>query len=594
MNVGLVVLASLAILLLGMRGYSRLVGRAFGVDPARATPATVKNDGVDYVPTQPVVLFGHHFASIAAAGPIVGPTLALAFGFGPVWLWIVLGVVLIGAVHDFAALFIAVREGGQSVAEVARRTLGRAGFLLYAAFAVLLCVLVSAAFLDLTAKSLTALYPLDALGLAGHTSILSTVTVDGVEKARIGGVASTSVIVITAAAPLLGWLLYKKRLNGWLASAIALVACAASIWLGLAAPIGVDPKVWSVIILAYTLGAGYLPVWLLLQPRDFVNVQLLYVGLCTLVIAVLGCGLRGVVVDVPFTNLAAASDLPGLGAVWPFLFVTIACGSVSGAHGLICGGTTCKQLASEKHARLIGYGSMLLEGLLAICVVLVIAAGLGFDGYMEAVWSKKAAGAPVAFAVSVGRAIWKALGSPDAQREIIAYGTVFGIILLEGFLVTTIDTVVRLSRYLVEESLVTLLGERVPRVLRNRGVTTGLVLVPIALLAFTSGYRVIWPLFGASNQLLAALTLIAASLWLWRSGRNHWYTALPAAFMTVTTLGALVTSLADYLGASPAKLGLAATAMVLIALTLCVFAVTAREILRARRGDGEAHTEQPG
>jgi carbon starvation protein len=298
---------------------------------------------------------------------------------------------------------------------------------------------------------------------------------------------------------------------------------------------------------------------------------------------VIGCGLHGVVVDVPMTNLDAAAEFPGLGVMWPFLFVTIACGSVSGAHGLICGGTTCKQLANEKHARLIGYGGMLLEGLLAVCVVLVITAGLGFDGYLDAVWSKTAAGAPVAFAVAVGRGIWKGIGSPDGHREIIAYGTVFGIILLEGFLVTTIDTVVRLGRYLVEECLTTLLGERVPLILKNRASTTAILIAPIAVLAFSSGYRIIWPLFGASNQLLAALTLIAASVWLWRAGRNFWYTALPAAFMTVTTLAALVISLSNYLAAGPPKIGLAITATVLIALGVCVVAVTAREVLRARR-----------
>jgi carbon starvation protein len=582
MNVGLLMLASVGVLLVGYLVYGRLIARVFGIEPERRTPAIERNDGVDYVPTHPVVLFGHHFASIAAAGPIVGPTLALMFGFVPAWAWILVGVVLIGAVHDFAALFVSIREGGRSVAEVARTTLGTAGFVLYAAFAILLCILVSAAFLDLTAKSLTALYPVTALGLPASQGVLATAVIGGVEKAKLGGIASTSVVVITLGAPLLGWALYKRGLNPWFASGLALAACIASVALGFAAPLTIAPKVWMIVILVYTLVAGFLPVWLVLQPRDFVNVQLLYIGLFVLVATVIGCGLFGVQLDVPSTNVAAAEEMPALGAMWPFLFVTIACGSVSGAHGLICGGTTCKQIASEKHARAVGYGGMLLEGLLAVCVILVLSAGLGFEAYREIVWTPGGAGAPVAFAVAVGRGMWKAVGSPEAYREIIAYGAVFGIILLEGFLVTTIDTVVRLSRYLLEELVRLAIPHWNVERARARVLLTIAVIVPTALLAFSNGYQTVWPLFGSANQLLASLTLTAVSLWLWRKGRAFWFTAVPAVFMMVTTIGALATSLSRFAAAAVVKLELVATAAALLTLAAGVVIVTLREVFVAR------------
>ncbi len=588
MNVAVVMLVSLAALGLGFVVYGRLIARVFGVDETRTTPAISHKDGVDFVPTHPVVLFGHHFASIAAAGPIVGPTLALMFGFLPAWIWVVVGVVLIGAVHDFASLFVSMREGGRSVAEVARTTLGTAGFVLYAAFAIVLCILASAAFLDLTARSLTALYPLTALGLPPDQTLLATDATSGVVKARVGGIASTSVVIITLAAPLLGYLLYKRNIRVLSASLLALVLCVASIAIGFTWPITIDGKIWMMIVLVYTFVAGFVPVWVILQPRDFVNVQFLYVGLAVLVVAVIGCGIHGVKLDVPMMNLDAASNTPALGPLWPVLFVTIACGSVSGAHGLICGGTTCKQISNEGHARIIGYGGMLLEGLLAICVMLVLGAGLGFDGYKQAVWATGAPGAPVAFAAAVGTGIYKGLGSPAAHQDIVAYGTIFGIILLEGFLVTTIDTVIRLSRYLVEEVAAALLGERTPAWLKNRGVTMLLVIVPTAGLAFTNGYRAVWPLFGAANQLLAALTLTAVSVWLWKRKKKYLYTAIPAVFMTATTAAALLISLRKHLSAAKTQLGLAATALVLLALGVGVVVVTLRQVLGSERPKAES------
>lgn len=538
MNLALTLAASIAVLALGYLVWGRLVARWAGVDPARPTPAVTRSDGRDFVPTRGPVLLGHHFASIAAAGPIIGPTLALGYGWAPALSWILVGVVLIGATHDFLALFLSVREGGSSIAEIARRTLGTTGFVLFVAFALVLCIMVVAAFLDLTAVALTSTYALSDLALPSDQTLLRTVDRGGVAHGMLGGIASTSVIVITALAPLVGWLLTRRRAPLLLVSLLAVGICAASVAVGFAAPLAIDPKVWMFVLLGYALAAGAIPVWLVLQPRDFVNVHLLYVGMAAMIAGILSTGLQGASIDAP---PVVGGDVAGaLGAMWPFLFVTIACGSVSGAHALIAGGTTSKQIASEAHVRPIGYGGMLLEALLGVSVLLIILGGIGFDRYSAIVWPHDEHGvlgkgnAPLAFAAGVGGILDRGFGLPAV------FGTVFGILLLEGFLVTTIDTIVRLQRYLVEELWEVAWPTR-PRLLRSPLVNTALPLVPCVWLAFTRGYTAIWPIFGSANQLLAALTLVTASFWLYRHGRRWGWAAWPAAFMVMTTLGSLVT-----------------------------------------------------
>jgi carbon starvation protein len=572
MNVGALMGLSLLALLGGYVLYGRRVAHLAGVDPRRPTPAVTVNDGVDFVPTRAPVLFGHHFASIAAAGPIVGPTLAALYGFLPTWLWIVAGVIFIGAVHDFMALFVSVREGGRSIAEVARRTLGRWGFLFFIAFAILLCILVSAAFLQLTAVALTSLYPARELGLAPDHSLIKTVVKGGIAYAKIGGIASTSVVIITLLAPLVGMLLYKRRVRTRWMSGLALAICALSVGIGLLYPITLSPMAWMLLICGYVFLAAWIPVWLVLQPRDFVNVHLLYIGLATMVIGLISGGWQGVTLKAPMVHLTDESTA-ALGWAWPFLFVTIACGACSGAHALIAGGTTCKQLASEKDAPIIGYGGMLLEALLGICVTLIVLGGLGFDEYKALVWPTDETGhlrtgnAPLAFAVAVGKMLAAGLGIPAV------YGTIFGILMLEGFLLTTVDTLVRLTRYLFEELWTAVLPDP-PAVLRNRLVNSGIALGGIALLTFTNAYQAIWPTFGSANQLLAALTLLTATAWLFKHARTIWFTALPAFFMIATTMTSLVLLLPRYL--RKGNWTLAATDLLLLILALGMLTVAWR------------------
>ncbi|MBM4175374.1 MAG: carbon starvation protein A [Ignavibacteria bacterium] len=566
MNIAIVMIGSLIVLIVGYRTYGRFVAKKIGVDPDVPTPAVTKNDGIDYVPTKPLILFGHHFAAIAAAGPIVGPTLAILFGYLPAWLWIIVGVIFIGAVHDFTSLFVAMREGGKSIAEVAKRTLGKQGFLFYVSFAIILCLLVIAAFLQLTAVALTSSLPPDDVNLTAGESVLHTIEISGILNIQIGGVASASVIIMTVVAPLIGWMIYKKQINVVIVSIIAFTVAFASVVIGFYYPVTLDPKVWMIIISVYVFFASWIPVWLILQPRDFVNAQILYLGLASMVIGIIAAGFNGAVINVPVSNISGAMEMPNLGLIWPFLFVTIACGAASGAHGLICGGTSCKQISSEKHAKMIGYGGMLLEGLLAVCVTLIIAGGLDFEKYKSLVYPAEnplRGNPPLAFALGLGNILNYGIGLPTV------YGTIWGILLLEGFLITTIDALVRLTRYLFEELWSTFFTNP-PKILMSKAFNSLIVVSFMVLLAFTNAYASIWPVFGSANQLLAALTLIAVTAWLVQKAKNYWFTAIPAGFMVITTLFSLVILLERYISASNWTLTIADTLLLILAIGVVI------------------------
>jgi carbon starvation protein len=280
------------------------------------------------------------------------------------------------------------------------------------------------------------------------------------------------------------------------------------------------------------------------------------------------------VINAPAFNMSQAMSAPNLGLVWPFLFITIACGAASGAHGLICGGTSCKQISNEKHARIIGYGGMLLEGLLALCVILLISGGMDFAKYRNIVYpTAGGSNAPLAFALGLGTVLNKGLGVPTV------FGTIWGILLLEGFLVTTIDALVRLSRYLFEELWVTIM-DNPPAILRSRAFNSLIVVIGFLTLTFTNAYLKIWPIFGAANQLLAALTLIAVTAWLAQKARKYWFTAIPAAFMVVTTLTSLVILLGRYINFQ--NYSLALTDIILLILAVGVVSLTFRYFYNLR------------
>jgi len=384
MNAALLLVVAAVCFVLGYRYYARYIAQVFGESDKNETPAVTLKDDVDYVPTKPLVLFGHHFASIAGGGPIIGPTVALMFGFMPVWLWCVVGTIFIGAVDDFTTLFASIREKGKSVSEIARSTLGNGGFFLFISFTILVLLTVTSAFLGLTATALTSLLPLDVLQLDASQTILQTVTVGGVVRGQIGGIDSTSVIFITAFAPLIGWLVYKRNINVNLAALIAIVVCLLSVRIGMSYPIAFAPTTWMVILSFYTVLAAGIPVWIILQPRDFTNSFLLYAGILALFAAGIAAGFQGVSFTAPAMNVAAGSAK--LGPVWPFLFITVACGAISGFHCLVAGGTTSKQLSRETHAKKVAYGGMLFEGLLAVGVLTAVGCGIAFQDYLNIVF----------------------------------------------------------------------------------------------------------------------------------------------------------------------------------------------------------------
>jgi carbon starvation protein len=577
MNIAVAMLLSIAGLTIGFFTWGKYVARKSGVNPNLPTPAVRINDGVDYVPAKPIVLLGHHYASIAAAGPIIGPILALIYGFVPAWLWLMLGVIFIGAVHDFSALFVSVRENGRSIAHIAKKTLGNTGFALFLSFAILLIMLVNAAFLQLTAIALTSTYPISKLGLPPDQTLLKTTIVKGEIYGKIGGIASTSVIIITIFAPLVGYLLYKKHIKTYIASLIALSIVLISVMIGLEFPVSLNPQIWMVIILVYSFIASWIPVWIILQPRDFANVHFLYIGLAMMVLGLIGSGFAGIKIQAPAFNINSLS-MEALGPIWPFLFVTIACGAVSGAHSLIATGTTSKQLSNEKYAHLIGYGAMLLESLLGISVLLVMLSAVDFEHYKELVWPVenghlKQGNAPLAFAVSVGKTLNNGLGIP------IYFGTIFGILMLEGFLITTIDTLFRLMRYFFEE-LWNVLFVKKPAFLESRMFNALLGIILTAILSFTNGYQKIWPIFGSANQLLAALTLVAVTAWFAQKSIKAYFAAIPAGFMIITTMASLSILLKRYIESR--NLTLTITDILLLSLASGVIVLTFKYFFKLR------------
>ena len=532
MNILYLFLVAIFCFFIGYRFYARFVASRMGEDPEHVTPAVDQNDGVDYVPTRTPILFAHHYATIAGAGPIIGPTLGILYGVGPAWLWIVIGGIFFGAVHDFSALFASIRERGCSMAEIARKALGETGFLMFIIFTSIMLLLVTSAFLSLTAISLTSIWPIEKLGLEHGQTLLQTKVVDGQEMGIIGGIASTSVIIITAIAPLLGFLIFKKSIKTWLAFTLALIVCFVSIYVGFLLPVQISGIAWMIILSIYVLFAAGLPVWVILQPRDFINVQILYAGLGVIMLAVVVGGINGLSTQMPLFNLSAGSR--HMGPVWPILFIIIACGAISGFHALVAGGTSSKQLARESDAKKVGYGAMILESILAILVILAIASSLKMSDYLAIAWPADGTGNPIlAFAVSTGRLVHYSLGIPAAP------GSIIGILMVEGFVVTTLDSAVRLNRYIFEEFWRRIFKD-VPAICKKFWFNSGLAVILMFALAVSNGYKLIWPVFGASNQLLAALTLIAVTVWLNMAGKKSWFTLIPAVIMVVTTIAALL------------------------------------------------------
>ncbi len=525
----------------------RVASRLVRPDDGRPTPARTLADGVDYHPARTPVLFGHHFSSIAGAGPIIGPLLGvLYFGWVPAILWIALGSVFIGAVHDYTALMASVRHDGRSLGHIAEERLGRRARLVLSVFVWLALVLIIAVFGVVTARTL------------------------GDQPAIV--VPTFGLILL---AVLFGALVLSRGLRLGPATLLALAALAGLIALGErfplelgARPLGLPAQqVWIWILMGYCVLASVLPVWLLLQPRDYLSTWILYLGLAGGFLGLLAA--RPALQGPAFVGLEAA----GQGPLWPMLFVLIACGAISGFHSLVASGTSSKQLRRESDGRRVGYGAMLLEAALAGLVVVVAAGALAWDpGPTPAAGSLQqlmgAGGGPiVAFATGFGRLVGALpLLTPAA-------GTFFGMLMLNAFVITTLDTSTRLARFILQE----LLG---PGPLAGRLPATLITVGAAGWLAASDAYTAIWPVFGATNQLVAALALIVVSAWLVARGRPRLYTLLPAGFMLATSVGALAWQSRQFL--ADGRRLLAGLSLALIALALVV-AWEARGLLRAGR-----------
>lgn len=557
--IALLLMTAIVAFALAYRLYGGFVARRLELSDRHAVPSETLYDGTDYVPARTAILFGHHFSSIAGAGPIVGPILAaMFFGWAPALAWIVLGSIFVGGVHDFGSLVASMRHQAKSIAELARQYMSPLAYRLFLAFIWLTLVYVIVVFLDLTAVSF-----IDTPGGTGAAEVQGT------------GVAVASGIFMLLAIGL-GIVNHRARVPLWLSTTGFVAALvAAAVWAsGITSDGSYLPKLlgdaretWSVVLLIYCFIASVTPVWALLHPRDYLSSFLLY-------LAVLGGGIGLIIGSLSGTIMPSYpafvspadpvfDTVPHLGPLFPILFITIACGACSGFHSMVSSGTTAKQVRCETDARRIGYGGMLTEGVVAVisvaCVMML--------GFSEQTLSQN----PVTvYAQGMGTFL-NSYGLP------LRIGSMLGLLTLSTFLLTTLDTCTRLGRYVLQEFF-----QWDNRVAANRVKATLITLVIPLIMAYTtyttpSGvvlpvWRAIWPVFGSTNQLLAGLALLAVTFWLKRTGRRWQFAGIPTLFMVTITLSALVLQMTSPVTATPVRV----IAIVLFALGAVLVVEAAR------------------
>jgi carbon starvation protein len=477
---------SVILFLIGYIFYGRFLNKLYNLNPNNKTPAFKKYDGIDYIPAKNwLVLFGHHFSSIAGAGPIIGPVIAsVLWGWLPSILWIILGSIFIGGVHDFSSLFISVREDGKSIGEISGLVISKRTKVLFSLFVFLALILVISVFNYLCAETF----------INQPKIILPSL-----------GLIPVALIV--------GYLLYKLKANSFLATIFGIVCLFCLIILGDNFSIKLPINFWIFILFVYCYLASVLPVNILLQPRDYISSFLLFFGIIL--------GFIGLVFSSPKINLEPIITFKADGQyLWPFMFITIACGAISGFHSLIASGTTSKQIANEAHIKRIGYGGMLLEGVLASLAVISVSV-LSKD-----IISLKN---PISL-FSKGYGIINSKILNNNLSEFIA------IVILNAFILTTLDTATRISRYLFEELFK----------IKNRYLSTFIVVILSALLLTTGKWNKLWQLFGASNQLVASLAMFVISCWLIKNKKNIKIVFVPAIFMFITTLFTIFLKMIEY------------------------------------------------
>ena len=499
-----VVVLSLAYLL-----YGRYLARKWGIDPSRKTPAHEFEDGKEYVPTSPAVVFGYEFASIAGAGPINGPIIAAMFGWLPAFLWLLFGSTFFGAVHDFVALYTSVKNKGKSIGFIIELYVGKTGKRLFLIFVWLFSILIAAAFADIVAGT-----------FAGFSN-------EGILITTNASVASTSSFFILAAIGL-GFLIRKRKASDLASAVIAIDLLIVCIVLGIFFPFFLSKTIWLYLIFAYIFAASVVPIWVLGQPRNYLNSFLL--------IAMIVAAFVGVVFTNPKISIPAVTSFSVNGNyLFPGLFITIACGAISGFHSMVVTGTASKQISSEKYMLPISYGAMLVETLVAV-LALIAVSSLAVGGVLPS------EAPPVVFARAVSGFLFQ-LGLPSQISFTIVS------LAVSSFVLTTLDTVARLGRLSFQELFSiendSSSGENILlRIIKSKPAVSIFTLGPAYLLS-VMGYQNIWTLFGAANQLLAALTLIACTMFFKKTGRRIFMLIAPTVIMLAVTYSSLVLSIRD-------------------------------------------------
>ena len=514
MIIGLVVLGGAYLL------YGRYLQNKWGIDPKAKTPAYELEDGVDYVPADTNVVFGHQFASIAGAGPINGPIQAAIFGWLPVLLWVLIGGVFFGAVQDFASMYASVKNKGRTIGYIIEEYIGKLGKKLFLAFCWLFCILVVAAFADVVAGTF------NGFSVDEATNAVTKVAANG-------AVATTSILFIVEAVAL-GFILKYAKLNKWVNTGIAIVMLVAAVAIGLICPIYLGRTTWHVIIFIYILIACVTPVWALLQPRDYLNSYLLIFMIVGAVV--------GIFVSNPKCNLSAFNGFNVDGQyLFPILFVTIACGAVSGFHSLVSSGTASKQIKNEKNMLPVSYGAMLMESMLAVIALIAVASFADGEAAAQGLTTQ-----PQIFAGAIANFL-TAVGLP--------YQLVFTLINLavSAFALTSLDSVARIGRLSFQEFFLDSDTDEsnmspVTKVLTNKYFATILTLV-LAFLLAKVGYAEIWPLFGSANQLLSVLALVACAVFLKKTHRQGAMLWIPMFFMMAVTFTALTMTIVKLVSA---------------------------------------------
>ena len=545
LTVSILIFSGLFFFFVGYKYYAgRLDREVIQPDNSLSTPAVLQGDGIDFVESKPLVLFGHNFASIAGAGPVIGPIVAMHyFGWAVTLVWILIGNVFIGAVHDYLALMVSVRNRGSSIADIAEKTMGIRAKSIFSIFLVLAMLLVIAVFGVVAAKTL----------IAQPQMVVPT-------------------FAIIPISIVLGWFIYYRNADLTVASIIAVAGVILSIYFGFQFPIelaengviGLSPLMsWFVVLMIYAAVASVLPVNILLQPRDYLSTYILFGSMGLAVLALLWIHPE---LHTPAYRGVFSEEQ---GPVWPMLFVLVACGAVSGFHSLVAGGTTSKQLAVESQGKSIAYGGMLTEGVVAVVTVLLVSGGLywvapasgGIDmntlGFRETLQS---GGWILAYGHGFGNLVHQML--PFLS---FTFASMIAVLALNTFVLTTLDSAVRITRFIVQESV----GQRIV-LFKNKYICTVLVIFFSYLIGSTDGWQKIWPIFGATNQLIAAVALFVIATWLMAMGKPTKFALYPAIFMIVTTIGALVWQSYRFYSQPEPNIFLGTAAVLLIILALFV------------------------